>query len=226
VWKRTGWRGFSFPRGVSVTQRVGVYIDYQNVYKLGREAFGEDAGAPWCGQFNPLLLANELVSRIPDRELAVVHIYRGMPNGRKDPKGASACSRQIDTWSKLPGGKVRPTWRPLRYPRDWPASKPEEKGIDVQLAVDFILGATGRGDGKQEYDVGILFSGDTDLKPVLFAVETLLGPDAIEVAAWNPPLPRYPIRVSLGGTRRPFCHLLDEAVYRAVADSRDYTKAV
>lgn len=205
-------------------KQVAVFIDYQNAFNLGRLAFdGGTAAAPWCGQFHPLALATELVNRRPDRELAYVRIYRGMPDSRKQPKGNSACSRQIDGWSKLPGGLVRVTWRPLRYPRTWPAEKAEEKGIDVQLAVDFIRAAM-----KGEYQVGILFSGDSDMKPVLFAVEEILGQDAIEVAAWNPAPPAYPIRVSLGGppNRRPYCHMLDETFYRSIADPRDYTKPI
>ncbi|MBA3268580.1 MAG: NYN domain-containing protein [Acidimicrobiia bacterium] len=182
-------------------QRVAVFIDYQNIYNLGREAFGEKNAAPWCGQFSPLMVANEIVKRREDSVLEKVHLYRGMPSSRKDAKGSAACSRQINAWSKLP--KVRATWRPLRYPYDWPNEKAEEKGVDVNLAVDFLMGAV-----HDEYDVGVLFSGDSDMKPLLFAVEDLLSPDAIEVVAWNPPLPRYPVRVSLGGppNRRPFCH--------------------
>ena len=42
------------------------------------------------------------------------------------------------------------TWRTLRYPQEWPDAKPEEKGIDVALAIDLVRLAI---DG--EYDVGI-----------------------------------------------------------------------
>jgi hypothetical protein len=47
--------------------------------------------------------------------------------------------------------------RPLRYPAAYPREKPEEKGIDVALAVDFVMMAA-----RDEYDVGILMSTDTD----------------------------------------------------------------
>jgi NYN domain len=52
--------------------------------------------------------------------------------------------------------------RPLRYPKAWPAEKAQEKGVDVALAVDFVVMAVTR-----VYDVGILVSTDTDLVPAL-----------------------------------------------------------
>jgi len=69
------------------------------------------------------------------------------------------------------------TARPLRYPWDDLASKPEEKGIDVQIALDFVMMAV-----RGEYGVGVLMSGDTDLLPALEEVIRLGQPTA-EVAA-------------------------------------------
>ena len=107
----------------------------------------------------------------------------------------------------------------LRYPREWPVRPAQEKGVDVALAVDFVLMCAGR-----EYDVGILFSGDTDLIPALKAVVALRPGElpACEVAAWIPPAGR-PRSLAVRGVplRR---HLLDEADFWAVADSTDYTR--
>ncbi len=55
--------------------------------------------------------------------------------------------------------------RSLRYPRNWPNERPQEKGIDVQLAVDLV-----RGYVAQEFDIGIVASTDTDLLPAIEAV--------------------------------------------------------
>ena len=54
--------------------------------------------------------------------------------------------------------------RPLRY---LPEQKPQQKGVDVQLAIDFIMFAIDR-----NHDVGILVSADTDLSPALELVKT------------------------------------------------------
>ncbi len=38
----------------------------------------------------------------------------------------------------------------VRYPMDWPASRAAQKGVDVQLAIDFIAGAL-----DDRYEVGV-----------------------------------------------------------------------
>ncbi|MGZ5294086.1 MAG: NYN domain-containing protein [Actinomycetota bacterium] len=55
--------------------------------------------------------------------------------------------------------------RVLGYPPAWPANPASEKGVDVALAVDLIYHAI-----RQDYDVAIVASTDTDLVPVLTAV--------------------------------------------------------
>lgn len=99
-----------------------------------------------------------------------------MPSSRHDPKGFGACQRQVSFWSGQ--ALVGAITRPLNY-RD--RARPVEKGIDVQIAVDFVRGAI-----EDKFDVGVLFSCDTDLLPALEAVIDLKGPESCEVAAWVP----------------------------------------
>ena len=110
--------------------------------------------------------------------------------------------------------------RALRHPHDWPRRAPQEKGIDVAHAVDFVMAIA-----RSECDVGILFSSDTDLAPALEAVIALRpgDPPACQVAAWAAPdgRPRS-LAVRAARIRR---HLLTEADYRTVADPTDYTRA-
>jgi NYN domain len=197
--------------------RVAVFIDYQNVYSLARRAFFLPHDPHHCGQVFPSALGHELAEGVePDRELVGVFAYRGMPESRRDPQASSACSRQISAWAKA---GVKTTWRPLRYPQAYPLEKPQEKGIDVQLAIDYVMKAI-----NGDYDVGVLFSGDSDQKPALLAVQALRGPVAIEVAAWSSPS-GYATRVSIGGTgthRTPYCHMLDRTAYDRVRDTTDY----
>jgi hypothetical protein len=111
----------------------------------------------------------------------------------------------------------------LQYPKGWPAEalpgeKPREKGIDVALAIDFVRLAI-----EDKYDVGILVSGDTDLKPALEAVWDYrggLGPRP-ETAAWSSPN-QYSRRLALTAPRRLWCHWMDESVYRTMTDPIDY----
>jgi hypothetical protein len=98
-------------------------------------------------------------------------------------------------------------------------ANPGEKGIDVALAIDFVATAV-----RGEYDVGVIVSTDTDLKPALEAVAGLGGnpyPRA-EVAAWSTQA-QHSHRLSIPG-RRLWCHRLDEHDYQSVADPTDYTQ--
>lgn len=111
--------------------------------------------------------------------------------------------------------------RTLRYPRGWPdrceaGEKPMEKGIDVALAVDFGWLAL-----EDQYDVGVLMSTDTDLKPVLEKVATLTA-KRVEVAAWSGK-GRHGQRLSIDG-KRLWCHWLDRKVYEEVCDPTNYSR--
>lgn len=51
-----------------------------------------------------------------------------------------------------------------------PTDKAEEKGIDVALAIDFVAMAV-----EDKYDVGVIASCDTDLRPALEFVHRRFG---------------------------------------------------
>lgn len=200
---------------MAALKRVAVFFDYQNTYEGARRAFFP-VGAPWTdGSFNPLALANELVmASANDAALDQVRIYRGRPEATKQPGSYAANRRQCAAWEKS-GCTV--FTRTLRYPGNWPQEKAQEKGIDVQLAIDFVmLGLSGT------YDVGILFSTDTDLKPALEAVVAAKGPK-VEVAAWRA-ANQHNRRLSIQG-RNLWCNWVDEAMFAAHQDTTDYTQS-
>lgn len=216
---------------------VVVFIDYQNVYKLARTAFFSDGDANFKGQINPILLGSHLISRnalarqtlgLPDQNLKQVRIYTGVPSPIHDQSGNERTRRQLSAWSQL-DSRIEIVQRELRYPRGWPTpevagSLPREKGVDIALAVDFVTMAY-----KGEFDMGILFSADTDFKPVLEYV----WPSAIrakpEVAAWRGSNSQqirngsYNQRLSLDSFGKlPFCHWLTIDDYNAVKDHTNY----
>lgn len=166
---------------------------------------------------DPLRLAEALVARQPDRVLQQVRVYRGRPSNKADPAGYAANRRQVAAWIKSDMTRVYVYTRPLQY---LPGERAREKGIDVMLAVDYVVMAV-----RKQYDVGILMSTDTDLKPALDAVRQLNagGPPWPEVAAWTGPnaAPRRIDVTDARGTTAP-CHWLDEAAFRRVADPTDY----
>lgn len=183
-----------------------------------REAYFSWGSAHVNGQVDPWLLGRLLTGRgLDERTLLQVRVYRGRPDADRDPRGYAAAGRQCDTWRRQPGTKV--FTRTLRYPPDWPSEKAREKGVDVALAVDFVAMAV-----RGEYDVGILMSADTDLRPALEFVSDLPGArPRCEVAAWSAPI-GHSRRLSVPG-HKVWCHWLDEADHRSVADPTDYGRA-
>lgn len=196
-------------------QRVAVFLDYQNVYMQARRCFAGRGAGGVLGQVHPAALAELLASRSSGgrRALVTVRIYRGLPDIGRDPRGHAAVRRQAEAWTADPRARV--LLRPLRYPRDYPRSRPQEKGVDVLLAIDFVRMAV-----SGEYDVGILMSHDTDLVPALEVVAGLGGPTC-EAAAWGGPRARRRLWVPGAAV---WCHYLTAADYAAVADPRDYTR--
>ncbi len=192
-----------------------LFVDYQNVYQAARDVFHDPPLWFWQGQIDPGRLGRLLVERSPyPRDLAGVRVYRGLPSSHRDPKGYSAARSQMTRWES--DTQVRVVTRPLRYPPE-PDGRPQEKGIDVALAVDFVMGAV-----KGWFDVGVIFSLDTDLKPALETVAGELHGIRVEVAAWNR-TDRRCGRLSVTG-KDIWCHWFDQDDYRSVADETDYTK--
>ena len=198
-----------------MVDRVVVFADYQNVYMSARESFHPPGATHWQGQIDPLALGRLIAERDVDRELAGVRVYRGLPDSTRDPRGYAASHRQKARWEQ--SETVHVITRTLRYPREWPEARPQEKGIDVSLALDFLLMAV-----RDEYDVGVLMSTDTDLKPALEAVAEL-GTARPEVAAWST-ASHHSRRLSIA-TKRLWCHWLSDTDYLDIQDTRDYNRA-
>lgn len=80
---------------------------------------------------------------------------------------------------------------------------------------------------RGEYDVGVLMSNDTDLRPALEEVMNL-GVQTVEVAAWEPLSGRQRYRLRLSGmdhARQPHCHWINHTNYRSIQDNTDYTRS-
>ncbi|MDQ1700200.1 MAG: hypothetical protein QOG34_2063 [Frankiaceae bacterium] len=200
-----------------VPDRVVVFIDWQNAYNRARACF-HGAGSPAsCGQVDPLKLGHRLAGKRPDRELQQVRIYRGMPTPRHDAKGYAALRRQAAAWQRRTTrpGELHVTLHPLQY---LPGRPPREKGVDVALAVDMVVMAV-----RGEYDIAILVSADTDLRPAVNAVYDQNGPSRpwIELAGWRGPRRQRPIAAT--AARRVGELWIDQADYDASRDSTDYS---
>jgi len=196
-----------------MTQRVVVFLDEKNLYKGARRAFFDRPDHHTRGQFNPVDLGKLICSRLPHgveekRELREVRLYTGTPGSTYEPKSYGAHMKQRLAWEAA-GATVLS--RPLRYLKGVPPG--EQKGVDVALAVDFVTMAV---DG--EFDVGVIFSTDTDLKPALEFVVGKGSPRAEVACWWSDTAQSY---LSIKGLMI-WSHRLVIADYKSVCDHTDY----
>ncbi|NRQ35212.1 NYN domain-containing protein [Nonomuraea sp. NN258] len=186
-----------------MTERVAVFLDFQNVHLSGHGVF-EAYGTPvYKCVPDPHMIAELIVGRRSrPSELAAVRVYRGRPDPNRQPTPTAANDAQASEWTRDP--RLHLVRRQLNY-RGWPDSPPQEKGIDVAIAVDLIHLAL-----RKQYDALVLFSSDTDLLP---AIETIKGMSLghMEVACWSG---FKPLRIA--GTRLPYCHFLNQHDWSAV----------
>jgi len=196
-------------------QRVILFLDEKNVYQDARRAFFQKTDHHTRGQFLPIDLAELICSRTPygvteKRELREVRLYTGRPSASYQPKTYGAHMRQCRSWETA---GVTVVHRPLRYQS--PDGRPEQKGVDVALALDFvIMGIEGK------YDIGIIFSTDTDLRPALEFIASR-GCPAAEVACWWSDTSQKYLSIS---EAKVWSHRLPEEAYKSVCDYTDYNK--
>lgn len=201
--------------------RVAVFVDYQNVYMGARQAFGSGQDRPQVGQILPsptgLLLTDRGRAKDPGRQLETVHVFRGEPASERSRIGHGAAQRQGTVWQLKP--RVTVATRPLHYyhrgtdSSGRPMFEAREKGIDVLIALSMVLGAE-----RDEFDVAVLFSADTDLIPAIEGVRSI--GKRCEVAGWKPPT-GYGNALRISGL---WCHWLDQTDYGRLHDPTDYTK--
>jgi uncharacterized LabA/DUF88 family protein len=140
-----------------------VFIDYQNMYKGAREAFGWEQEPGYIGNFRPLALARALANSLGG-DLKQVRAYTGVPHPEKNALGHAIMQRRLAAWKADDPSVVEIMDRTLRYP----PPEGREKGVDVQLAVDFVRLAI-----EGSYKRAVLASCDTDLVPAVeFVTDT------------------------------------------------------
>lgn len=194
--------------------RVAVFVDYQNMYKRARDAFDlADTEFHVGGQVRPVALGHMLCQGHPERTLTAVHMYRGVPMQQHNQKGHDAAQRQVAAWSRSGPDIVRVNTRSLNHRVP---DAPREKGIDVKLAIDFVAEAM-----RGHYDLGIIFSDDTDLHPAIELVGEHLGAGHCVLAGWRDSR-RSPHIVKSGGQNVAISRLnFDD--YSLIKDTTDYT---
>jgi uncharacterized LabA/DUF88 family protein len=193
---------------------VTVLLDWQNIYRCAREAFGLEDGPAVGGTVDPLKLATHLAAGMDpelgrSRKLQEVRAYRGRPNSAKDRKSYDAFQSQTAAWAKAGGERLVGCYRDLRYRGD----EIVEKGIDVWLAIELTTIAY-----EQSADRVVVVSSDTDLVPALELATKIRGPGFAETAGWDGPTQSAAI-LNVDGVSQ---HRLGVIEYERVRDPTDY----
>ena len=209
--------------------RVMVLVDGQNLYKTCRELFGH----PLC---HPHLLAEHLAGPRTQNRIAC-RFYTGRPN--QNVPGERIKVRNLDRrLDGMRGVGVTVVTRPLRYHWDWghkemlprphrwatpqtvtlkPSQRPQEKGIDLAIALDvieFVL--------ADKLDVAIVVSLDRDLSEIPKALRNLrpLVNRAVRLEAAVPVEAnlRYPKTVD----GFDYTHQITPGIFELVRDNTNY----
>jgi len=198
-----------------------VVIDYQNIHLTARDVFAPPGTAARDTLIDPVAFADKIVAVRADRQqaaaqksvqLTAIRVYRGSPSNHREPQLYSAAQRQRAMWSR--DSRTAVAYRTLRYPDRWgdPGchERPQEKGIDVLIALDTV-------DIAQEgtFDVLILATHDTDLEPALDRALARRR-TKIETAGWEGARRIRPQAQNVWHTS------LDGPDYVAVRDRRNY----
>lgn len=194
--------------------RTVVFIDYQNMYRSARDAFGWRSEPGAIGNLRPYSLGRHMV-REPGRALKQVRCYTGIHTARGHPKLYAMMQRRISAWLAQDPARVHVFPRSLRYGRQGP----QEKGVDVELAIDFVSLAL-----DDAFDVGVLASGDTDLVPALqfvadrFPEKTLVTMGFAPIPGCEGSTPQ-PLDLPRGDVERRF---ITKEQFERVADRRNF----
>ena len=198
-------------------EKYTLFVDAQNIYNSVRQAFFHPEDSSFYGQIDFIKMAKLIESRCPytgvQRQLNEIRLYTGRPSSRREPFAHTAFANQLSAWEKA-GIKV--IARPLRYLPSWPNPKAQQKGVDVEIAIDFIMFAFDR-----LHNVGVLASADTDLIPALELVKNRFNEtckiELVGIKGDN----KFKRALHLEDT---WCYCIDRSDYDTVADPTSYSK--
>lgn len=197
-------------------KRAMAFIDGQNLYQHAKDAFGHHHP-----NYDPIKLHRK-ICELNDWVPNLVRFYTGIPAQSESPMWAGYWAKRI-LILKRKGVSV--TTRPLRYRREVITDQsgnnrtvvtPQEKGIDVRLALDIV--STAR---TKQWDVAVIFSQDQDLAEVVQEVQAI----AREQERWMRICCAFPSSSSASSGRginnTQWCKM-DREFYDACLDPTDY----
>ncbi|MGH6872591.1 MAG: NYN domain-containing protein [Rhizomicrobium sp.] len=191
------------------------FFDGQNLFQHAKDAFGH-----YFPNYDPKKL-HEWVCASRGWKSNLVRFYTGVPDQLHSPMWTAYWSNRVLAMKRA---GIAVTTRPLRY-RDKEVevngekeivSTPQEKGIDVRIALDLVSCAL-----SEQFDVAVIYSQDQDLCEAVDEVKAIAkkANREIEVACAFP----YGVNAtSKRGIDRTTWIKIEEADYNACLDPHDY----
>jgi uncharacterized LabA/DUF88 family protein len=198
--------------------RAVAFFDVQNLYRHAKDAFGHTHP-----NFDPVKL-HKAVCVLNGWNVDQIRYYTGIPQSDRSPMWHDYWANRI---LSLKRQNIQTVTRPIRY-RDeriiMPdgsihiTTTPQEKGIDVRLAVDLISMAY-----RRLYDVAVIYSQDQDLAEVVEEVHSVssIQGRTIELACAFPVGPHASAKRGINRTR---WIKMDQNFYEQCLDPRDYRR--
>jgi uncharacterized LabA/DUF88 family protein len=168
-----------------------VFFDGQNLYQHAKDAFGHHHP-----NYDPVKL-HKAVCKAKGWRPTLVRFYTGIPNAIESPMWTAYWANRV---LALKRAGVHVTTRPLRYRRaavidhngdpvleddgqPVVSVTPQEKGIDVRLALDLVSCAR-----KRQFDIALIFSQDQDLQEVVQEIAEI-AKEQDRWIGWSAPSP-------------------------------------
>ena len=161
------------------------FFDGQNLFRHAMDAFGH-----YHPNYDPVKLHRDVCLMkgwIPN----LVRFYTGVPDPNESPIWAAYWSNRVIA---LKRAGVVVTTRPIRYHKEKIidpdgteriVTTPQEKGIDVRLALDLVARAR-----KREFQVAVIYSQDQDLSELVQEVKDIgrtasLDHSSVRLSGWT-----------------------------------------
>ena len=191
------------------------FFDGQNLYRHAKEAFGYHHP-----NYDPVALHKAVCAHFGLRR-TLTRFYTGVPDREHGGVWADYWSNRVLAMKRA---GIHVTTRPIRYRdkivfdengNETLSTVPQEKGIDVRIALDMLLLAV-----KRQYDVAVLFSQDQDLNEVVSDILQIATMDRpIKIISAFPDSINASSRRGVNGTQ---WFKMDRQFYDACLDAKDY----
>lgn len=197
-------------------KNVMAFIDGQNLYRHAKEAFGYHHP-----NYDPQKL-HAAICKMKGWRPTLVRFYTGVPSTIESPMWSAYWSNRVLAMKRI---GIHVTTRPIRYHKEiiknadqseQIITTPQEKGIDVRIALDTVKLAR-----KRQYDVALIFSQDQDLAEIVEEIHEI----SVEQNRWLKVACAFPAGPNASydrGIPNTDWIEMDKTFYDACLDPKDY----